>query len=106
MANTANTLAYIFATAFGLFSAYLLNKANPNLHPVTKFFIVPFLVIYVVYKILQFLFPNLSNAGTKVKGYIQDRGSVELKSIGYVEIFPPLFAVFIILIILLYTGFF
>ena len=105
MLNTANTLAYIFATAFGLFSAYLLNKANPNLHPVTKFFIVPFLVIYVVYKILQFLFQIWAMPELKLKDIFKIE-TVELNSIGYVEIFPPLFAVFIILIILLYTGFF
>ena len=106
MANTAFTLAYIFSIAFGLFSAYLLNSMNPNLNPVIKFFVVPALVIFVVYKIFQFLFPNINIAGVKVRRYFQDKGSVEINRMGYVEIFPPLFAVFIILIILLYTGFF
>ncbi|GAF96181.1 unnamed protein product, partial [marine sediment metagenome] len=102
----ASTWAYIFATTLGLLSAYFLNRIGPNVNPLAKFFVVPALVIYVSYKILLFIFPNINTAGNRVRRYFQDKSSTELNSIGYVEIFPPLLAVFVILIILLYTGFF
>ena len=99
------TFAYVLATILGLFAAYFMNKASPNLNPVIKFFILPLLVIYIFLKIFQFLFPNLNRFGKNVKRYVQDRGSQEIYTSGYVEIFPPLFAVFILIIIFLYSGF-
>ena len=106
MAKSTFTLAYVIATLLGLLSAYLMNVYSPNLNPVIKFFVLPILVIYVMFMVFKFLFPNLNDFGKGMKQYIDSRTDNNISTTGYVEIFPPIFAVFLVIIILLYSGFF
>ena len=100
------TLSYIFAIIFGLLSAYLLNNAAPNLNPFIKFFIVPFLIIYLSLLLFRLIFPGINKMGKFFNGFISENTANDIHAMSYVEIFPPIFVVFIIIIVLLYTGLF
>ena len=106
MANITFTLAYVLATLLGLLSAYLMNIFSPNLNPLIKFFLLPILVIYIMFMVFRFLFPNLNDFGKGLKQYVDSRTENNINNTGYVEIFPPIFAVFLVIIILLYSGLF
>ena len=90
------TLSYILAIILGLLAAYFLNNAAPTLNPFVKFFIVPFLVI----------FPGINRFGKQVSNYVAENTAQDIHAMSYVEIFPPIFAVFIIIVVLLYSGLF
>ncbi len=106
MIDPGMTLAYILAILFGLLSAYLMNSVAPNMNPFVKFFIVPFLIIYIMLLLFRLLFPGINKFGRDMKNYISENASSDIHAMSYVEIFPPIFAVFIIIVVLLYTGVF
>ena len=106
MSSPALNFSYFLAIIIGLLAAYFMNNASPNLNPIVKFFVIPILIIYIMLKIFQFIFPNLNRFGKGMKRYVQDKGSQEIYASGYVQVFPPLFAVFILILIFLYSGFF
>ena len=104
--NAGMTASYVIAILCGLLSAYAINIFSPNLAPIIKFIILPFLVIYVVLIILRFIIPGLNKFGRRFRNYVDDKAQNDINSMSYVEIFPPIFAVFVIIIILLYSGWF
>ena len=106
MVDPGMTLSYILAIIFGLLSAYLMNSIAPNMSPFIKFFIVPFLVIYILLLLFRLLFPGLNKFGRNFKNYVSENVASDIHAMSYVDIFPPIFAVFIIIIVLLYTGLF
>jgi len=100
------TLSYILAIFFGLLSAFGMSKIAPNLNGFIKFLIVPFLVIYLFLLLFRLVLPGINKFGRNFKSYVSETASDDIHAMSYVEIFPPIFAVFIIIIILLYTGVF
>jgi len=106
MFDAGMTLSYILAIIIGLLSAFLINKAAPNLNGFVKFFLVPFLVIYIMLVLFRLIFPGLNKFGKNFKNYVTDNTANDIHAMSYVEIFPPIFAVFIIIVVLLYTGIF
>ena len=106
MFDSGMTLSYILAILFGLLSAFLINKAAPNLNGFIKFFLVPFLVIYLMLLLFRLIFPGLNKFGRKFKNYVAENTANDIHSMSYIEIFPPIMAVFIIIVVLLYTGIF
>lgn len=106
MIDPGMTLSYVLAILFGLMAAYLMNNIAPNMNPFIKFFIVPFLVIYVLLLLFRLIFPGINKFGQNLHNYISENASSDIHAMSYVEIFPPIFAVFIIIIVLLYTGVF
>jgi len=106
MFDAGMTLSYILAIFFGLASAFLLHKIAPNLNGFIKFFIVPFLVIYVLLLLFRLIFPGLNKFGKNFKSYVAETTTNDIHAMSYVEIFPPILAVFVIIVVLLYTGIF
>jgi len=106
MFDAGMTLSYILAIIFGLLSAYSLNNFAPNLNPFVKFFIVPFLIIYLSLLLFRLIFPGLNKIGKFINNYVSENTANDIHAMSYVEIFPPIFVVFIIIIVLLYTGLF
>lgn len=100
------TLSYILAIILGLLAAYFLNNAAPTLNPFVKFFIVPFLVIYLALLLFRLIFPGINRFGKQVSNYVAENTAQDIHAMSYVEIFPPIFAVFIIIVVLLYSGLF
>lgn len=104
MVSAGMTTSYIIAISLGLLSGFLMDRIVPGLNPFIKFFIIPFLVIYVILLLFRVLFPGLNRLGRKFSNYVDVNASNEIYAMSYVEIFPPIFAVFIVIIILLYSG--
>ena len=106
MVNAGMTTAYGIAIAIGLLVAYFMNSMVPNLNPFIKFFIIPFLVIYILLLLFRLIFPGLNRAGRKFRDFVGDNAANDIYAMSYVQIFPPIFIVFILIIILLYSGMF
>jgi len=106
MVNATMSASYTIAIIIGLLVAYFMNRAVPNLNPFVKFFLIPFLVIYVLLLLFRILFPGLNKAGRKFRDYVSDNASNDIYAMSYVEIFPPILVVFILIIIFLYSGLF
>jgi len=106
MVNVGMTASYGVAISCGLISAYALNYFVPNLNPFIKFFIVPFLIIYILLLLFRLIFPGIGRAARKFRNYIGDNAADDIHSMSYIEIFPPIFVVFFLIIILLYSGMF
>ena len=98
------SFSYLLATICGLVAAYQMNKANPDMNAIVKFFVLPILVIYVVLKFFQFVFPHINKFGSDAVAYVEDKTLGEINEMGYMQIFPMFFAIIIIFFVLLYSG--
>lgn len=96
-------LEYIISLVAALFSAYLIKTGSPNVNPYITFLIVPLLIAYLVVQIINNVFPSLNRWGQNVQYYIEDKSMSQINSMGYLQIFPPLFAVLIVFALLLYN---
>jgi mannose/fructose/N-acetylgalactosamine-specific phosphotransferase system component IIC len=103
MAQTRFNLEYVISLAAALGSAYMIQQAAPSASPTIKFFIVPLLVAYLVLTIANVLFPHINATGNRVKAYVENKTLGEINNMGYLQIFPPLFAILIVFIVLLYS---
>ncbi len=96
-------LEYIISLFIALLSSYFVHKGSPNLNPFITFFLVPFLVAYLTLIIINNVFPSINRFGRNVKYYVEDRTMGEINEMGYVQIFPPLFAIILLFFVLLYN---
>ena len=101
--ETSFSLEYIVSVGVALGAAYAINANKPTYSPVITFFIVPLLVAFVTLKILNYVFPTMNQGGSNASSYLQYGMMNTLSNMGYMEIFPPLFAILIVIIILLYN---
>lgn len=101
--NTTFSGEYIFSVVCGLTSVYLIQRSAPRTHPLIKFFLIPLSVTYLILLIVNTIAPNINNTFKKFTNYITDRTENNINSMGYIQIFPPLFAILIIFVILLYN---
>lgn len=104
MSNIGFTAATLISVVSGLTAAYYVDSQNKNINPVIKFFVIPLLVAFVVLKIVTTVFPHINIFGKRMQQFLEDRTMGEINSTGYMEIYPTIFAVFLIFIILLYNG--
>jgi mannose/fructose/N-acetylgalactosamine-specific phosphotransferase system component IIC len=104
MSNVGFTTATLISVTAGLAAAYFVDSQNKNINPVIKFFVIPLLVAFVFLKIVTTVFPHINIFGKKMQQFIEDKTLGEINSTGYMEIYPTIFAVFLIFIILLYNG--
>jgi hypothetical protein len=106
MANGGMATSYAVSIILGLLAAYIVNFLVPNLNPFIKFFIIPLVVIYIMLMLFRIIFPGINRWGKKMVEYTNNNASSNIYAMSYVEIFPPIFIVFILIIILLYSGLF
>jgi hypothetical protein len=106
MANGGLATSYTIAIILGLLAAYAVNYFVPTLNPFIKFFIIPLLVIYVLLMLFRLVFPGINKWGKKMAEYTNTNAANDIYAMSYVEIFPPIFVVFILIIVLLYSGLF
>ena len=106
MANGGMATSYTISIILGLLAAYAVNYFVPTLNPFIKFFIIPLLVIYVLLMLFRLVFPGINRWGKKIVEYTNNNSASNIYAMSYVEIFPPIFIVFILSIILLYSGLF
>jgi hypothetical protein len=106
MANGGMATSYTISIILGLLAAYIVNYMVPTLNPFIKFFIIPLLVIYLILMLFRLVFPGINKWGKKMAEYTNTNASNDIYAMSYVEIFPPIFVVFILIIVLLYSGLF
>ena len=106
MSNGGMATSYTISIILGLLAAYAVNYIIPTLNPFIKFFIIPLLVIYVFIMLFRLVFPGINRWGRKIVEYTNNNSASNIYAMSYVEIFPPIFIVFILIIILLYSGLF
>ena len=105
MSNQQTTFSgeYVFSVICGLTSVYLVEINAPNTHPIIKFFLIPIFITYLILLFINTVAPSFNESTRKFNNYVNDRTETNINSMGYVQIFPPLFAIFIIFVILLYN---
>lgn len=106
MANGGMATSYTISIIIGLLVAYIVNYFVPTLNPFIKFFIIPLVVIYVMLMLFRLIFPEINRWGKKMAEYTNNNSASNIYAMSYVEIFPPIFIVFILIIVLLYSGLF
>ena len=101
--ETSFSLEYIISVGVALGATYAINANVPAFSPIITFFVIPLLVAFVTLKILNFVFPKINTLGYNTSSYLQYGVMNSLSNMGYMKVFPPLFVMFIIIIILLYN---
>ncbi len=101
--QTIFSTEYLFSLLIALLATYTLAKASPNLTPWITYGIIPVTVAYISLSVMNAVFPHLNRTGSKVSAYIENKTLGEIDSMGYVQVFPPLLAVSILVFVLLFT---
>lgn len=101
--ETTFSLEYIVSVCAALGSALLINANQPGFSPILTYFVVPLLVAFVSLKILNYIFPKMNTVGNNTSNYLQYGAMDTLSNMGYMQVFPPLFAVLILVVIMLYN---
>ena len=94
---------YVFSVICGLTSVYLIEENAPKTHPIIKFFLIPIFITYLILLLINTVAPGFNESTKKFNNYVSDKTETNINSMNYVTIFPPLFAIFIIFIILLFN---
>jgi len=101
---TTFNLEYLISVAAGLTAGYLVHRAEPRTNSVIKFFVVPLTVSYFMLVLINSTMPWLNRSGHAVRMFVEDKTLAQINNMGYMEIFPPLFAILIVFLVLLYNG--
>lgn len=103
---TTFSLEYVLSVSSALLVTYLVNRSTYNVNPILTYFIVPLTVAFIMLKLMNMLFPGINYAGRKTYSYLKGNTMERIYEMNYLEIFPPLFSVLIIIVILLVVGVF
>ena len=103
MAVTSFSLEYFFSFSLALLAAFLVNRSAPNISPAISYFVVPLLVAYIVITVVNSVFPFLNTWGNNLSNYLENKTLSTVNTMGYFQIFPPILAIFIIFLVLLYN---
>jgi hypothetical protein len=101
--ETSFSLEYVISLLLALLAAYGVAKTSPEMSPIVSYVIVPLAVAYVSLQILNALIPGLNTAGARMSAYVENKTLGEINQMGYVQIFPPLLAVTVLVFVLLFT---
>jgi hypothetical protein len=96
-------LEFIITLIIALYVAYLVNHGSPNLNPYITFLLLPLAIAYLVVVIINNVLPGLNRWGRNVYRYGEDVALSEINDTGYIQLFPPLFIVLVIFVVLLYN---
>ena len=103
MSLTTFNFEYFVSIGLALSGAFAVEKFAPHINPIIKFFVVPLFIAYITLKFINTLMPKVVLLADKVGAYVEDETLGEINSLGYMQIFPPIFAVFLIFVILIYN---
>ncbi len=97
------TLNYVISLIIVLVVCIYLMKNFPALNPVI-IIVIGLLVAYIVITGINFAFPALTITTDNITQYVEYSIYSNFNDLGYLNVWPPLFVVFIIFIVLLYNG--
>jgi len=101
--STEFNIEYILSIVIALLATYGLSKTG-KLPPIVTYGILPLSVAYATLQILNAFMPVLNRAGDKVSAYVENKTLGKINNMGYVQVFPPLLAVIILIFVLLFTN--
>ena len=102
--QTQFSTEYIVSLLAGLAAAYSVVKAKPDLNPMITFVIVPLAISYSVLQLLNAFVPGLNRTGSRVSAYVENKTLGEINNMGYIQVFPPLLGITILVFVLLFTN--
>jgi len=102
--QTHFTTEYILSLLVSLLATYAVAKANPSLNPMVAYVVVPLAVSYMVLQIANAVLPGLNRTGSRVSAYVENKTLGEINNMGYIQVFPPLLAVTVMVFVLLFTN--
>ena len=102
--ETQFTTEYIISLLVAMLATFAVAKASPTLNPIVTFVIVPLAVSYIILQILNSVVPGLNRTGSRVSAYVENKTLGQINNMGYVQVFPPLLAVTILVFVLLFTN--
>lgn len=97
------TTEYVISLLVSLMATYGVAKASPGMSAGVTYFIVPLAVAYVSLQVMNAVMPGLNASGSRISAYIDNKTLGEINRMGYVQVFPPLLAVTILVFVLLFT---
>ena len=104
MSQTRFSLEYVMSLSIALLSTYSIAKASPTLSPMVTYLLVPLVVAFTSLRIFNAMMPGINRSGSKLSAYIENKTLGEINNMGYVQVFPPLLAVTILVFVLLFTN--
>ena len=99
------SLEYIISVGLALLTSYLVAKNAPVISPFITYGLLPLFVAFVSLQVINTSMPSINKSGNKIYSYIDNKTLGEIDKMGYVQIFPPLLAVAVLMIVLLFTGY-
>lgn len=80
----------------------MMIKKNPDMSTIIVA-ISGLAIAYISLKCINFLFPKINNAASNVYQYLVFSMMTNFNSLGYLHVWPPIMAVLIIFVVLLYN---
>lgn len=103
MSQTSFSLEYIISIVVVMVVVGIIQKNAPNTSITIKL-IVGLLVAYLTLFVLNFALPKLNNVGRNISNYSKNSMYGTINNTGFIQMYPPLFAVLIIFLVMLYSG--
>lgn len=103
MAQTTFSLEYVLSLVVAIGSYYLVSKTSKNI-PLWTALLVGLFSGYISLLLFNTLIPSLNTFGTNVGTYVVNKTYSGVDNMNYFMLFPPLLAILIVFVILLYNG--
>tara|TARA_B110000858_G_C17752129_1_gene450201 strand:- start:783 stop:1103 length:321 start_codon:yes stop_codon:yes gene_type:complete len=103
MAETTFNLEYFLSISLALAAGYSIHRMAPAANSILKFFVVPLIVAYASLTLFNMILPKLNKYGDLVGNYIEINALGSINSMNYLQVFPPILAVFLIFMVLIYN---
>ena len=94
---------YIVSLLAALLATYGITKANPQLNPMITYVVIPLAVSYSVLQLINSIYPGLNKSTSKITAYVENKTLGEINNMGYIQVFPPLLGITILVFVLLFT---
>ena len=105
MSSSSNidfSFEFAVSTIVTIVVASMLIKKNPNMSTLVVV-LGGLAVAYVTLQIVNFLFPKINSTANNVWQYFAYQLMTNFNNMGYLHVWPPIFAVLIIIVVLLYN---
>ena len=96
--------AYLLSLLTSFSSVYFVATNAPNVNGILVFFVLPLIVAYLSLQIFNILIPTVNNSGDQVSTYITNNAMGKIYNTDYIQMYPPLFSIIVIVFILLFSS--
>jgi len=100
--NIDFSFEYAVSIIITLFVMTMVTRRNPNISSII-IIISGLIIAYISLLIINFLFPRINEVAKNVWQYFVYSIMTSFNSIGFYHVWPPILAVFIIFVVLLYN---